>query len=190
MQRILVHEEVYDTFRDMLIDKLKACRTGNPLEEGNDVGPVIDQGSAERIQSWVDEAVADGADLVLGGTRDGATVAPTLLENTKPGMKVEDEEIFGPVLTLNRTASVEDAVRRAAESRYGLQGGLFTNDLRLAFKALEDWDVGGLMVNDVPIYRIDNMPFGGWRDSGTGREGTSFAMDEMTAVTFLVVNYG
>nr|MDJ0950742.1 aldehyde dehydrogenase family protein [Alphaproteobacteria bacterium] len=113
-----------------------------------------------------------------------------LLENTRPGMKVEDEEIFGPVLTLNRIGSVDEGIRRAGDSRYGLQGGLFTNDLRAAFQALEAWDVGGLMINDVPIYRIDNMPFGGWRDSGTGREGTRFAMEEMTEIKFLVINYG
>ena len=190
VQRILVHDAVYDAFRENLLAKLQACKTGNPLEEGNDIGPVIDEGAAKRIQSWVEEALAEGAQLVIGGTRQGATVAPTLLENTRPGMKVEDEEIFGPVLTLNRIGSVDEGIRRAGDSRYGLQGGLFTNDLRAAFQALEAWDVGGLMINDVPIYRIDNMPFGGWRDSGTGREGTRFAMEEMTEIKFLVINYG
>lgn len=104
-------------------------------------------------------------------------------------MKVEDEEIFGPVLTLNTYRDFADAVRRAADSRYGLQGGLFTNDLRRAFQAIDDWEVGGLMVNDVPIYRIDNMPFGGWKESGLGREGTLYAMHEMTEIRHLVINY-
>ena len=104
-------------------------------------------------------------------------------------MLVECEEIFGPVMTLTPIDLVEEGIRRANDSRYGLQGGLFTNDLRAAFRALEDWDVGGLMINDVPIYRIDNMPFGGWKESGFGREGTRYAMEEMTDIKFLVVNY-
>ena len=118
-----------------------------------------------------------------------AVIVPTVLENTRPEMSIEAEEIFGPVMTLSSIDTVEEGLRRANASRYGLQGGLFTNDLRLALQALEDWDVGGLMVNDVPIYRIDNMPFGGWKQSGFGREGTQFAMDEMTDIKFLVMNY-
>lgn len=189
VQRILVHQDCYEAFRDILLRKVAACTVGNPLEEGIDVGPVIDEGAAKRIESWIEEARAGGAKILAGGRRIGAIITPTILEGTKPGMKVEDEEIFGPVMTLNPIKSVEQGVRRANASRYGLQGGLFTNDLRAAFQALDDWDVGGLMINDVPIYRIDNMPFGGWKDSGFGREGTRFAMEEMTDIKFLVVNY-
>jgi glyceraldehyde-3-phosphate dehydrogenase (NADP+) len=105
-------------------------------------------------------------------------------------MKVEAEEIFGPVVTINSYRNIDEALARSAASRYGLQGGIFTNSLQVAFRALDDWDVGALMVNDVSIYRIDNMPFGGWKDSGTGREGTRYAMEEMTDIKFLVVNYG
>ena len=189
VQRILAHRDVYDAFKDELVGRVAACRTGDPLEEGTDVGPVIDRGAAERIEGWVAEARAGGAAVLTGGGRRDSLVEPTVLENTAPGMKVEDEEIFGPVLTLSPIADVREGLRRAAASRYGLQGGLFTNDLRLAFQALEDWDVGGLMINDVPIYRIDNMPFGGWKDSGFGREGTRYAMESMTDIKFLVVNY-
>ena len=114
----------------------------------------------------------------------------TVLTDTTPDMKVEAEEIFGPVMTLTKVASAEEGVRRAGRSRYGLQGGYFTNDLKAAFRALETWDVGGLMINDVPIYRIDNMPFGGWKDSGFGREGTRYAMESMSDIKFLVINYG
>lgn len=190
VQRVFVHDAVYDRFEKELLDRVKACRVGNPLEEGVDVGPVIDEGSAKRIESWIDEAVAGGARVLAGGKRHNAVIEPTVLTDTTPDMKVEAEEIFGPVITLTRVSSAEEGVRRAADSRYGLQGGYFTNDLKAAFRALEDWDVGGLMINDVPIYRIDNMPFGGWKDSGFGREGTRYAMDSMTDIKFLVVNYG
>lgn len=189
VQRILAHADCYENFRDILVRQLQACTIGDPLDESTDVGPVIDSSSASRIESWIDQARAAGARVLVGGERRNSVVTPTLLEGTKPGMLVEDEEIFGPVMTLNPITSIEEGIRRANASHYGLQGGLFTNDLRAAFRALEDWDVGGLMINDVPIFRIDNMPFGGWKDSGFGREGTRFAMEEMTEVKFLVINY-
>ncbi|MCZ4311940.1 aldehyde dehydrogenase family protein [Comamonadaceae bacterium G21597-S1] len=189
VQRILVQRAVQQRFTELLVQKVSACKVGNPMEEGIDVGPVIDEGSAIRIQSWVDEAVAQGARVLCGGTRDKTVVQPTVLTDTRPGMKVEDEEIFGPVLTLNTYDDFDDAVARCADSKYGLQGGLFTQDLRRALRAIEDWEVGGLMVNDVPIYRIDNMPFGGWKASGTGREGTRYAMEDMSDIRHLVINY-
>ncbi|MEK7435500.1 MAG: aldehyde dehydrogenase family protein [Pseudomonadota bacterium] len=189
VQRILVHESVAEAFTRRLVERVRACRVGDPMQEGIDVGPVIDEGSAIRIQSWVDEAVAGGARLLTGGSRSGAVVQPTVLTDTVKGMKIEDEEVFGPVLTVNSYRRFEEAIKRAGDSRYGLQGGIFTNDLRRAFQALEDWDVGGLMINDVPIYRVDSMPFGGWKESGFGREGTRYAMEEMSDIKHLVVNY-
>ncbi|WP_407657863.1 aldehyde dehydrogenase family protein [Hypericibacter adhaerens] len=189
VQRIMVLRSVYDAFRQKLLERIASCKVGNPLEEGMDVGPVIDSRSADRIESWIKAARDGGAKIIAGGVRHGNVIAPTVIEGTKPDMLVECEEIFGPVMTLNPIDSIEEGVRKANDSRYGLQGGLFTNDLRAALRALEDWDVGGLMINDVPIYRIDNMPFGGWKESGFGREGTRFAMEEMTDIKFLVVNY-
>jgi acyl-CoA reductase-like NAD-dependent aldehyde dehydrogenase len=189
VQRILVDERVREAFQKSLTEKMLACKVGDPSVPEMDVGPVIDQRSADRIKSWIDDAVTAGARLIIGGQQTRAVITPTLLTDTVPGMKVEDEEIFGPVMTLNSFSDFRQAVVRANTSRYGLQGGLFTNDLRQAFKALEDWDVGGLMVNDVPIYRTDNMPFGGWKESGHGREGTWYAMEEMTAIKHLVINY-
>ncbi|SDZ45115.1 Acyl-CoA reductase [Variovorax sp. YR634] len=189
VQRILVHVSVREAFEKKLVEKVRACRVGNPMEEGIDVGPVIDENSAKRIQGWIDEAVAQGARELVGGSRAGAVVQPTVLTDTVKGMKVEDEEIFGPVVTLNSFRTFEEAVERANDSRYGLQGGIFTNDIRRAFQAVEDWDVGGLMINDVSIYRIDNMPFGGWKESGVGREGTRYAMDEMSEIKLMVINY-
>lgn len=190
VQRILVHRDCHDEFRERLLERVRACTIGNPLEEGIDVGPVIDEKSAIRIESWIEEAVADGATVLTGGKRHGALIEPTVLADVRPGMKIEDEEIFGPVMTLSPIDDIGEGIRRANDSRYGLQGGLFTNDLRMGLQALEDWDVGALMINDVPIYRIDNMPFGGWKESGFGREGTRYAMEEMTDIKFLVVNYG
>ncbi len=189
VQRILVHRDRYDEFRGLLAAKVAACRIGDPLQEGVDVGPVIDSGSADRIERWIQEAVGAGATALVGGGRHNTVIEPTVLENTTADMLVEKEEIFGPVMTLNPIDSVEEGLRRANASRYGLQGGLFTNDLRMALGALDEWDVGGLIVNDVPIYRIDNMPFGGWKESGLGREGTRFAMDEMSETKLLIVNY-
>ena len=189
VQRIFAHRSIYDEFRRLLLDRIAACKVGNPLEPGMDVGPVIDSRAADRIEDWFRRAVADGAKVAAGGTRQGNVILPTVLEETRPDMFVECEEIFGPVMTLAPISSITEGIRRANDSRYGLQGGLFTNDLRAALRALEDWDVGGLMINDVPIYRIDNMPFGGWKESGFGREGTRYAMHEMTEIKFLVVNY-
>lgn len=189
VQRILVQERVAAEFTEKLVARVRSCKVGDPMQEGVDVGPVIDEGSAKRIKTWIDEAVASGARVLTGGTRTNAIVEPTVLTDTKAGMQIEDEEVFGPILTVNRYANFEDAVKRAGNSRYGLQGGIFTNDLRRAFQAIEEWAVGGLMINDVPIYRIDNMPFGGWKDSGFGREGTKYAMEEMSDIKFLVVNY-
>ncbi len=190
VQRILVHRSVESAFIGKLLAKVRACRVGNPLEEGVDVGPVIDETAATRIQAWVDEAVSLGAHVLAGGRRERTIVQPTVLTNTRPGMKVEDDEIFGPVLTVNAYDDFDEAVARAADSRYGLQGGIFTHDLRRAFRAIDEWEVGGLMINDVPIYRIDNMPFGGWKESGFGREGTRYAMKEMSEIRHLVINYG
>ena len=189
VQRILVDRAVHEPFVNLLLDRIRACKVGNPLEEGIDVGPVIDENSAIRIESWIREAVDGGAVMLAGGARQGAVIPPTVLTNTRPDMKVEAEEIFGPVITVNTFDTVAEAVTRANDSRYGLQGGIFTNDVRIAFQAVEDWDVGGLIVNDVSIYRVDNMPFGGWKQSGFGREGTRYAMEEMSDIKHLVINY-
>jgi acyl-CoA reductase-like NAD-dependent aldehyde dehydrogenase len=189
VQRILIEQPVYDLFVDRLVDKVAACKVGNPMLENIDVGPVIDENAADRISNWITEASDRGARILIGGARDHAVIAPTVLADTSPTMKIENEEIFGPVLTVNSFSEFDDAVARANNSRYGLQGGMFTNDIRRAFQAIEDWDVGGLMINDVPIYRVDNMPFGGWKQSGLGREGTSYAMQEMTDIKHLIINY-
>lgn len=168
---------------------VEACTVGDPMCEGVDVGPIMDERSAVRIQTWIDEARAAGAEVLTGGHREKSIIQPTVIARSTPGMRMEDEEIFGPVLTVNPFDRFDEAVSRANATNYGLQGGLFTTELRRVFSAIDDWDVGGLIVNDVPIYRVDNMPFGGWKESGLGREGTVYAMDEMTDIKHLVINY-
>ncbi len=189
VQRILIERPVYGSFVEKLAEKVASCRIGNPATEGIDVGPVINESAAIRISDWIAEATAGGARIVVGGKREHTVISPTVLAGTTRTMKVENEEIFGPVITVNPFDSFEDAIVRANDSRYGLQGGMFTYDIRRAFRAIEDWDVGGLMINDVSIYRVDNMPFGGWKQSGFGREGTLYAMHEMTDIKHLVINY-
>ncbi|MEM1944364.1 MAG: aldehyde dehydrogenase family protein [Nitrososphaerota archaeon] len=194
--RLLVHRSVKDRFVKMVSERVSRIRVGYQLREDSDLGPLVSQGQLEKVLEYVGAAESEGLRVLVGGRRlrdgeyaRGNYVQPTLIDDTPISSKLFREEIFGPAMTLNPVATTEEGIRRAADSRYGLQGGLFTNDLRIALRALENWDVGGLMINDVPIYRMDNMPFGGWRQSGLGREGTRFAMEEMTDVKFLVINY-
>lgn len=189
VQRILVHERVVDDFLAALVERLATCRTGDPSDGATQCGPVIDEASAARIEAWISEATAGGAEVVVGGTRDGTLVQPTVLRHTAPGMKVEDEEVFGPVVTVNPYRDLPEAVARVNASRFGLQAGLFTSDVRRALQAADELDVGTLVVNDAPIFRIDNMPFGGVKDSGLGREGTRYAMEELTDIKLLILNY-
>ncbi|MGW4484440.1 aldehyde dehydrogenase family protein [Amycolatopsis sp. NPDC004368] len=189
VQRVLVHESVYDKFLGELLDAVRGVRTGDPLDEATQCGPVIDEGSAKRIESWIEEARAAGAVVEVGGTRAGTVVAPTVLTHTAPGMKVEDEEIFGPVVTVNPYRGIDEAIERVNASRFGLQGAIFTEDLRTALRAGDRVDVGALIVNDSPTFRVDSMPFGGQKESGLGREGTRYAMEELTDVRLLVLDY-
>ena len=189
VQRVLVHESVYDKFLGELLEAVRAVRTGDPLEEATQCGPVIDEGSAKRIESWIEEARAAGAVIEVGGTRSGTVVAPTVLTHTAAGMKVEDEEIFGPVVTVNPYRGIDEAIERVNASRFGLQGAIFTEDLRTALRAGDQVDVGALIVNDSPTFRVDSMPFGGQKESGLGREGTRFAMEELTDIRLLVLDY-
>ena len=146
-------------------------KVGDPLDDETDVGPMIAPGEAERAEGWVKEALDGGAKLLCGGERYVALMQPTVLENVDPGMKVSCQEVFAPVVTVDRFQSVDDAIRAVGDSSYGLQAGIFTNDLRAAMNAFEKIEVGGFIVNDVPTYRVDHMPYGGVKDSGLGREG-------------------
>jgi glyceraldehyde-3-phosphate dehydrogenase (NADP+) len=187
VQRILVHRSLLDRFVDRFVERVRALRVGDPLDEHTDVGPVIDEASARRAATWVKEAVAGGARAVLGGGRTGTLMEPTVLLDTTREMKVNAEEVFAPVTTVRPFDSLPDALGEANATRYGLQAGLFTNDLRSVLAAWDGLDVGGIIVNDIPSWRVDQMPYGGVKDSGQGREGVRYAIEEMTEPRLLVI---
>lgn len=186
-QRILVHEKLYQAFLDRFVPAVAALKTGDPLAEGTDVGPMIDEANAIRAAGWIDEAVKGGAQLACGGQRAGAMVAPTVLLNSTSPMRVNCEEIFGPVTTVRPYADFELALETVNDSPYGLQAGLFTHDMRRILRAFERLEVGGLVINNVPGYRVDHAPYGGVKASGMGREGVRYAIEEMTELRLLVL---
>ena len=186
-QRILVHERVYDAFVERFAPAVQALTVGDPLDPSTDVGPVIDRSNAERVETWIGEAVKGGARVAAGGTRAGSLIAPAVLLETSSEMRVNCEEVFAPVTTVRRYATLDTAIAIANDSPYGLQAGLFTNDLRTIKRAFEQMEVGGLVINDVPGFRVDHAPYGGVKQSGTGREGVRYAIEEMTEVRLLVI---
>jgi acyl-CoA reductase-like NAD-dependent aldehyde dehydrogenase len=188
VQRILVEQSVYGKFTDLLVDGVKKLKTGDPAEESTDIGPLIRESDAIRVVNWVEEAVRSGARLLCGGNRQGSIVDPTVLTGTKPDMKVNCQEIFGPVVTVEPYQNFDEALRRINNSNYGLQAGLFTRDVKLLFQAYDELEVGALIAGDIPSFRIDQMPYGGVKDSGLGREGLRYAIEEMTEPKLLVMN--
>jgi acyl-CoA reductase-like NAD-dependent aldehyde dehydrogenase len=189
VQRVLVAAEVYDGFATRLVKQVESLKVGDPLDPTVDVGPVIQRSEVDRIDAWVKEAVSEGAEVLTGGEADGPFYAPTLVSDVRPEMKVCREEIFGPVVTISPYETFEDALATVNDSRYGLQAGVFTNDLNRAFLAHRSLEVGGVIVNDVSAYRADQMPYGGSKDSGFGREGLRFAMEEMTEPRIMVLSH-
>jgi acyl-CoA reductase-like NAD-dependent aldehyde dehydrogenase len=188
VQRVFVERCVFQTFLWNVVEAAAKLTTGNPLEEATDVGPLIREADAKRVEAWIKEAVEGGAKLVAGGERHGSMVTPTILTGTKAGMKVFDEEVFGPVLSIEPYDDFEQALADANHSKYGLQAGLLTRDagrIRTAYRELE---VGALIVGDTPNWRLDPMPYGGVKDSGLGREGVRAAMEEMTELRMLVIS--
>jgi acyl-CoA reductase-like NAD-dependent aldehyde dehydrogenase len=188
VQRILVHRPAFDSFLQKFIERTKKLKTGDPLDESTDIGPLIRASDAERASNWIQEAVSAGAKILLGGGRKGSVLEPTILTNTRAEMKVNCEEVFAPVKTVEPYDDFADALGRINASPYGLQAGLFTNDARLIFRAYDALEVGGLIVGDVPTFRIDHMPYGGVKDSGLGREGLRYAIEEMTEPRLLAMN--
>jgi len=184
---VFAHESVYDEVRDRVVLATKALGTGDPTDPDTHVGPMIDEREARRVEQWVREAVDAGGTLLIGGERDGATYSPTVLEGVPADAKVAREEVFGPVLVLERVASTDEAFGRANDSRYGLQAGVFTRDVRTAFRAFRELEVGGVIVGDVPSYRADPMPYGGVKESGVGREGVRYAMTDLTYERVMVL---
>jgi len=187
VQHVLAARSVYSEVRDLLIRKTNECRWGDPRDEATVCGPLISAQATEKVQSWVSEAVADGASVIAGGGVAGTVMKPVLLEGVRPGVKLYNEEVFGPVLTLEPFDDLDEAIGRVNSSQYGIQAGIFTKDLRAADRAFREMEVGGVIVNDYPTLRFDNMPYGGVKQSGFGREGVRYAMDEMTEPKTMVV---
>ncbi|HVH04914.1 MAG TPA: aldehyde dehydrogenase family protein, partial [Myxococcota bacterium] len=186
-QRVLVHERVYDDFRERLVAATRALRCGDPRLEDTFVGPLITEGDAVRLERWIAAAVGRGARVLCGGTRRGALLEPTLLENVPKDEALVCKEAFGPVSVLSSFARFEDALREVNDSEYGLQAGVFTRDLYRAQQAWDELEVGGVLIGEAPSFRVDNMPYGGVKASGFGREGVRFAIEDMTEIRMLVI---
>jgi acyl-CoA reductase-like NAD-dependent aldehyde dehydrogenase len=188
VQRILVERSAFAKFTDLLLEGVKKLKTGDPLDDSTDLGPLIRESDAIRASDWIQEAVRGGARLLCGGQRRGPVLEPTVLTGTRPEMKVNCQEIFAPVVTVEAYDDFNQALKQINNSPYGLQAGLFTRDAKLIFNAYEELEVGGLIAGDVPAFRIDHMPYGGVKDSGLGREGLRYAIEEMTEPKLLVMN--
>ena len=188
IQRVLLHEKIADEFTERFVEKAKNLKKGNPLDEATELSAMIEEKAAEKAKSWIDEALNNGAKLLCGGTRDGATLDATILTDTNPEMRVVADEIFAPVAVVERFSDFEEAVETANHTRYGLQAGVFTENLKHAQHAAENLEYGGVIINDVPTFRVDNMPYGGVKDSGFGREGVRYAMEEMSEIRLVVLN--
>jgi acyl-CoA reductase-like NAD-dependent aldehyde dehydrogenase len=187
VQRILIHDEVYDALRDRLVAATAELRSGDPRDPETTIGPMISEKEAGRLDDWIQQATAAGAKLLCGGERDGAMLEATLLEEVPPDQRVVCDEAFGPVAVLSRYRDFDAALAAVNESAFGLQAGVFTRDLYKAQRAWDVLDVGGVVIGDVPSWRVDHMPYGGVKDSGLGREGIRFAIEDMTEIRLLVV---
>ncbi len=188
VQRMFVHRGIYDDFVRKFVDAVEKKHVGDPMDESTDVGPVIDEASAKRIEEWVSEAVHGGAKLLTGGERRGTFYEPTVLEGVDPDEKVSCLEVFGPVAIVEPFDDFSEAIAKVNNSRYGLQASVFSNNLEHVFRAFRELEVGQVVVNEASSYRIDNMPYGGVKDSGFGREGIRYAIEEMTEIKMLAVN--
>ncbi|WP_290522634.1 aldehyde dehydrogenase family protein [Alcanivorax sp.] len=187
VQRIMIHDKVYDELKGKLVEKTASLKMGDPKDEDTFIGPVISEGEATRLENWINEAVDAGATLLTGGKRNGAMLEATLLEDAPAGTNIVEEEAFGPVAVISRFNDFDDALNAINESKFGLQAGIFTRDLYKAQKAWDVLEVGGVVIGDVPSWRVDNMPYGGVKDSGLGREGIRWAINDMTEERLLVI---
>jgi acyl-CoA reductase-like NAD-dependent aldehyde dehydrogenase len=190
VQRIYVHRSRYDEFKQKYVAAVEALKLGDPQDDATDIGPIINDTAAERIQAWVKEAASDGATLLAGGDGAGRMVRPTVLEGVEERMKVMCEEVFGPVVSLVPYDDFEAALAAVDDSPYGLQAGVYTRDLDKVMLATQRLNVGGVIINDVPTFRVDQMPYGGNKNSGVGREGPRYAIEEMTTLRMVVINSG
>ena len=187
VQRVLVHESLYVAVRERLTAAVRALKSGNPHDESTFIGPMISEQEAVRLHGWITDALAQGATLLAGGERDGAMLQATLLENVAPELDVNTQEAFGPVAILSRFSDFDRALAEVNNSAFGLQAGIFTRDIYKIQQAWDELEVGGVVIGDVPSWRVDHMPYGGVKDSGLGREGVRYAIEDMTELRLLVV---
>jgi acyl-CoA reductase-like NAD-dependent aldehyde dehydrogenase len=187
VQRILVHQSLYEPFKERLVAATRALKMGDPKLPDTFIGPMISEAEARRLEGWIDEARGAGATLLCGGRRQGAMLEPTLLENVAPGQRLREDEAFGPVAILSAFQDFDAALREVNDSQFGLQAGVFTRDLYRAQRAWDELHVGGVVIGDVPSWRVDHMPYGGVKNSGLGREGVRWAMEDMTEPRLLVL---
>lgn len=187
VQRILAHEDIYDKLRDKLAAAASKLKSGDPKDEATFIGPMISEREAERVESWISSAAKRGAKVLCGGKRSGAIVEATLLEGVEKGEALWSKEAFGPVAALRPFKTFDEAIAEVNDSEFGLQAGIFTRDIYKAHKAWDELEVGGVIIGDVPSWRVDHMPYGGGKNSGLGREGIRFAMEEMTDVRLMVL---
>jgi len=188
VQRIIIHDAIYETFKAKLVAAASKLQSGDPLDENTFLGPLITEGDAKRIESWVGQAVDRGATVVCGGKRNGSFYEPTLVENVPQDALLYCHEAFAPVATLESFHTFEQACEQVNNSVYGLQAGVFTKNIDNAFYAFNELEVGGVVINDIPSFRVDSMPYGGVKDSGLGREGVRFAIEEMTELRLMVLS--
>jgi acyl-CoA reductase-like NAD-dependent aldehyde dehydrogenase len=188
VQRIYVEAPAYDDFLSQFVPKVEALKIGDPADEETDVGPVIDDDARERILDWIDDARSSGARVLTGGDTDGELIRPTVIADAGPQLKVNCEEVFGPVCTVTSVGSIDEAVELANGTRYGLQAGIFTSAIQTALRAGEELEFGGVTVNEAPTFRADQMPYGGVKDSGNTREGPKYAVHELTEERLVVIN--
>jgi acyl-CoA reductase-like NAD-dependent aldehyde dehydrogenase len=188
VQRIYVQEQAYDDFLAQFLPKVEALRLGDPADEETDVGPVIDDDARDRIIAWIDEAKAASAEILAGGSMEGDLIQPTVIANAGPSLKVSCEEVFGPVVTVNRYGTLDEAIELANSTKYGLQGGIYTGSIRNALKAASELEFGGVTVNEAPTFRADQMPYGGVKESGNTKEGPAYAVRELTEERLVVID--
>ncbi len=190
VQRVFIHQSIYNKVVENPVKMAESFKLGDPLDESTDIGPMISEDEAKRVDSWVAEAVCEGAKVLTGGKRKGTVYHPTIIENTKAGMKVNCLEVFAPVITVTPYEDFEEAVKAVDNSKYGLQAGVFTKNIDRIRYAFENIEVGGVIIGDVPTYRIDHMPYGGVKESGNAREGVRYAIEEMTEPRLMVLKFG
>ena len=188
VQRVFAHESCFKGFIDRLMAEIGQLKIGDPLDESVTLGPMINLDNAQRIESWVKEAVEDGAQMITGGKREDTFFEPTVLTQVDPKNQLVCNEAFGPILVVESYSDFQSALDQVNNSPFGLQAGVFTNQMDQAMRSFNQLEVGGVMLNDVPTFRVDNMPYGGVKDSGFGREGIKYSIEEMTEIKLLVMN--